>query len=138
MRHKIALISLALIGLVFAFSNLAWAGRDHHRGHRYEKHYKHGGPYREHRGWHQRPGRYVKPFHHGPRHRFKHHGPKRRIVEKHVYHHYPPKRHYRGKHYYHGDRYYRGGRYYHGDRYYAAGGLWDPGFFFSFGISGSR
>ena len=147
MKTRITLISLALIGFVFAFSGSAWAGRDHHRGHYYQKWHQHDGrPFLRPHGYkrhyeHKRHYGYKKHYrykrhyeykrgfrwHHGRRHHFKrdYFGPRRhdrhyyhRPIEKHVYRHYDAI----------------------SDRRYHVKGRWSdyPGCSFSFGISGSR
>lgn len=121
MKKMIALLSLTLVALVFTFSGNAWAGRGHDRGHRYEKHHRYDGAYgRQHRGWHKGYGHRVERHRYSPPHRFRHHPPGRRIVEKHIYHYDRRPRHDRGF------------------RHHAAGSLWHPGFYFSFGVSGHR
>ena len=117
MKKKITLISLVLIGFVFVFSGSAWAGRDHRRGHHYQKWHNNGGHYyKKHHGWRHGRGR-----HFSPRHRDRRPYHYRRTIEKHVYHHT------RSDDSYTSD-----------DQYQVAGTVGDPGFFFSFGISGSR
>jgi hypothetical protein len=148
MKKKVTLISLVLIGFVFVFSGSAWAGRDFRPGHHYQKWHNNGGHhYKRHDGWrhgrgkhfspryrapkwHNNGGRYYKR-HHGWRHgRGKYFGPRhrdrrphyyRRTIEKHVYHHSSSDDSYASD-----------------DQYQVAGTLGDPGFSFSFGISGSR
>jgi hypothetical protein len=117
MKKKITLISLVLIGFVFVFSGSAWAGRDVRHGHHYQKWHHKGAPfYKKHPGWgHGRRG------HYGPRYRGKHHRPYRRPVVKHIYHHTSSDN-----------------RYNDYDQYQAAGTVSEPGFSFSFGISGTR
>lgn len=123
MKHKIALVSLAFVGFVLLFSGNAWAGRDHRPGHHVERRPHYGYYAKKHHGWHHHRGLHFKRFHHGPRHRGWHRGwhrrPVHRTVEKHVYHHYDS-----------GDYGY--------DRYQAHGRVSEPGFSFSFGISGTR
>jgi len=120
MKRKTALISLVFIGFVFLFSGNAWAGRDYRHGPHFEKRPHHGYYAKKRHGWHHYRGHHDKRFHHGPRHRGWRRPPVHRTVEKHVYHHYGSD-----------DRYYD-------DQYHAAGSLSDPGFSFSFGISGTR
>lgn len=120
MKPKIIFISLAFIGVVFLVSGRAWAGRDHRPGHYFEKRPHYGYYAKKQQGRHHYRGHHPQRFHHGPRYRGWHHRPVHRTVEKHVYHHY--------KSY---DRYC-------GSRYHAAGTLSEPGFAFSFGVSGTR
>ena len=121
MKHKTALISLVFIGVVFLFSGNAWAGRDYRHGQYFQKrpHYGHFVPKRH--GWHPYRGHHGKRFHHGPRHRGWHGRPIHRTFEKHVYHHYGSNR-----------------GYFASNRYDAAGTVSEPGFSFSFDISGTR
>jgi hypothetical protein len=122
MKQKIALISLALIGFVFVFSGNAWANRDHRGGHYVANPHPHIGQYHQNgHGWYHGRGFHPNRFHRGPQHRGWSYRPARRTVEKHVYHHYNSD-----------------DRYTDGDQYQAAGTLSDPGFSFSFGISGTR
>lgn len=113
MKKKITLISLVLIGFVFVFSGSAWAGRDFRHGHHYQNWHHKGAPfYKKHPGWgHGRKG------HLGPRYHSRHHRP----VVKHIYHHTRSDN-----------------RYSDYDRYQAAGTVSEPGFSFSFGVSGTR
>jgi len=122
MKQKIALISLALIGFVLVFSGSAWANGNHRYGHFYGKQHPHYGDYaRKGPGWHPGPGHHPQRFHRGPWYRGRHHRPVQRTVEKHVYHHYD-----------------NDSAYDTGDQYDASASLSDPGFSFSFGISGTR
>ena len=117
MKKKVTLISLVLIGFVFVFSGSAWAGRDFRHGHHVQKwHQKGGHYYKRHHGW-----RHGRGKHFGPRHRDRRPHYYRRTIEKHVYHHTSSDDSYASD-----------------DQYQVAGTLGDPGFSFSFGISGSR
>lgn len=118
MKKKIILISLVLIGFVFVFSGSAWAGRDvRHHGHHYQKWQHKSGPYyKKHHGWgHGRRALRA------PRYGSRHHHLYRRPVVKHIYHHTGSDDSYSDY-----------------DQYQAAGTVSEPGFSFSFGISGTR
>jgi len=122
MKQKVALISLVLIGFVFALSGSAWANGNHRHGHHYDKRIHHHGYYaRKGPGWYRGPGHHPQRFHRGPWYRGRHHRPAQRTVEKHVYHHYDNDTSYDTD-----------------DQYEASASLSDPGFSFSFGISGTR
>lgn len=122
MKQKVALISLALIGFVFVFSGSAWANGNHRQGRFYGKPLPHHGYYAgKGPGWRHGLRHHPKRFHRGPWHRGRQHRPVHRTVEKHVYHHYN-----------------NDTAYDTGDQYEASGSLSDPGFSFSFGVSGTR
>jgi len=129
MKKKIALISLVLIGFVFIFAGSAWAGRDYHRGHHYQKGHPHHDRhyFRNHNGWRHDRGRHFSPRYHdrgrhyGLRHRDRHPHPYRRTIEKHIYHHTSSDDSYADE-----------------DPYQVAGTLPEAGFSFTFGISGTR
>ena len=122
MKQKIALISLLLIGFVLVFSGSAWANNDYRHARFYGKPLPHHGYYaRKGPGWRHELRYHPGRFHRGPWYRGQHHRPAHLTVEKHVYHHYDSDTAYDT-----------------GDQYDAAGSLSNPGFSFSFGISGSH
>ena len=122
MKQKIALIGLLLIGFVLVFSGSAWANNDYRHARFYGKPLPHHGYYaRKGPGWRHELRYHSGRFHRGPWYRGQHHRPAHRTVEKHVYHHYDSDTAYDT-----------------GDQYDAAGSLSNPGFSFSFGISGSH
>ena len=75
MVRKLMVIGIALVGLTLALGSNAWADPGRGKGHGHAK------------GYHQKHRVSPGPYHRGYCDRGRHHD--RRVVEKHVYHHYP-------------------------------------------------
>jgi hypothetical protein len=97
MTRKLFIIGIALIGISLAFGSNAWADRDKGgKGHKSDKgyHQSYKAPQGHHYGWEKgKKNPHKDRYQHRPEYRHRDHHPQKRVVEKHVYHHYP--RHYR-------------------------------------------
>jgi len=98
MTRKLLMIGIALVGFTLALGSNAWAeqGRGG-KGHRNDKgyHYNAKTPPGHHYGWEKGRGnphrdgyRHRPEYRHRDRHPHRDYHPRKRVVEKHVYHHY--------------------------------------------------
>jgi hypothetical protein len=91
------MMGIALVGLTLAFGSNAWA--DNGRGGKGQKndksyHQSYKTPQGHHYGWQKGKGNPHKDrYQHRPEYRHRDRHPQRRVVEKHVYHHYPRQNH---------------------------------------------
>ena len=93
MTRKLILAGIVLIGFTLALGSNAWADRGRYcKGHKYAKyhHHCHKAHHGHHYGWDK--GRKHHPrrcYRHHRARRHRDHVVRRKVVEKHVYHHYP-------------------------------------------------
>lgn len=136
MTRKLLMMGIALVGFTLASGSNAWA--EHGRGgkdHRNDKGYYHNAktPPGHQYGWEKGRGNPHRPEY---RHRQRDYQPRKRVVEKHVYHH--PPRHDRRiveKHVYH---HYRGDAGCDRDRFNVAVAVIDQFFGVAVAVSGTR
>jgi hypothetical protein len=98
MTRKLLKTGIALVGIALALGSNAWAeqgrgGKDHRNDKGY--HYNAKSPSGHHYGWEKGRGnphrddyRHRPEYRHRDRHPHRDYHPRKRVVEKHVYHHY--------------------------------------------------